>query len=124
MLLPLAWPLPIASFTATSPSTLTITITSTIAGPSGDSAGQLCDHLVVTAPAPLEHVRGMIGALHHVQRRTRQLPRRQSPQERKRSQLVARALQEEHRHADVREMIRAMRRGLPRGVQRESHEDD
>jgi hypothetical protein len=68
-------------------------------------------------------VEAVVGALDHVEPRARELlaDRRE---EREVGERVARALEQEHRLRDARQVLRALDAGLPGGMEREAEEHE
>ena len=71
-----------------------------------------------------EHVERVVGVVEELQRRARAELGDQRLQQAQIRQLVARALQKEHRHVHVEEVLRALVRRLARRMQREAKEGE
>src|ERR1700733_15042379 len=74
-------------------------------------------YLAVVAARARQHVEGMIGAFHQMQRRQRSQSLHHAFDQRHFREAMARALQKQHRDIDLGEMIGAVDRGLARRVQ-------
>ena len=78
-----------------------------MAEPPGQRRCQLLDHLRVVATALHAHVEGVVGVVDHVQRGAFAQGLHHGPQQLQPGQLVARALQEQHRQPHLLQVLGA-----------------
>src|SRR5262245_55197946 len=87
--------------------------------PAGDLAGEVVDHVRVGATRAAGEVEGVIRVVDDVEPRARAERREEGTEQVERGELVARALEEQHRDADAREVLAALRSGFLRRVEGE-----
>src|SRR5215470_9163995 len=90
--------------------------------PVGDPGGQVVERLLVGAAALLAHVERMIRVFEYAQRGAAAELLDDGLEQREIGERVARALKEQERHVDLREMLRARDARLPGRMEREAEE--